>query len=275
MTYFRKRRAIAGGLTVAGSSLGGVVFPLMASHLIPKIGFPWTMRACAFLILGLLLIANLTISSHLTHNPRPLKLSHYFAPMRETNFLIFCISCFFLYWGMIIPFNYIVVSAVHYGLSVKMAFNLIPILNGFSFLGRTIPNILADKYGRFNVMVVMALFSTITILALWLPGRSEGALVAFAALFGIGSGACIGLGPVLLMGLSPIKEVGYRIGTVFAIAGVGALTGPPIAGAIVAKTEGGNYDYACVFCGISYLIAVVGIVVVRGRVAGWNIGAKV
>jgi hypothetical protein len=63
MTSFRKRRAIAGGLKIAGSSLGGVIFPLMVSNLIPKIGFPWTMRACAFLILGLLLTTKFTVSS--------------------------------------------------------------------------------------------------------------------------------------------------------------------------------------------------------------------
>lgn len=28
------------------------------------------------------------------------------------------------------PFNYIPISAIHYGMSIDMAFNLIPILNG-------------------------------------------------------------------------------------------------------------------------------------------------
>lgn len=44
MTYFRKRRAIAGGLAITGSSLGGVIFPIMVVHLLPKVGFGWTMR---------------------------------------------------------------------------------------------------------------------------------------------------------------------------------------------------------------------------------------
>ena len=97
MTYFRKRRAIAGGLAIAGSSLGGVIFPIMVTHLLPKIGFSWTMRTCAFLILGLLLITNMTISSNLQHSPQPFKVGNYLRPLRETNFQLMCIGSFFLY----------------------------------------------------------------------------------------------------------------------------------------------------------------------------------
>ncbi|KAM5462374.1 hypothetical protein MauCBS54593_008039 [Microsporum audouinii] len=274
MTYFRKKRAIAGGLTIAGSSLGGVIFPLMASHLIPKIGFPWTMRACAFMILGLLVITNLTISSKLVHHPKPFRISQYVGPLKETNYILMCASSFFLYWGMFVPFDYIVSAGIHYGLSPSVAFNLIPILNGTSFIGRTVPNVLADKFGRFNVMIIMVVFSLIIVLALWLPGRSEGAIITFAALFGIGSGACIGLGPVLIMGISPIQEVGYRMGTIFAIAGIGALTSPPIGGAIAQISENGDYNFACVFSGANYFISVVFIIILRARVVGWQITAN-
>ncbi|KAL5041166.1 hypothetical protein BDW71DRAFT_213274 [Aspergillus fruticulosus] len=274
MTFFRKKRAIAGGLTIAGSSLGGVIFPLMVVRLIPKIGFPWTMRVCAFMILGLLLITNSTISSNLDHYQRPFKLSQHLRPLQEINYLLICLSSFFLYWGMFVPFDYIVSAGIHYGMSSSMAFNLIPILNGTSFLGRTVPNILADKYGRFNVMIIMVLFSMIIILALWLPGRSEATMIAFAMLFGVGSGACIGLGPVLIMGISPIKEVGYRIGTIFAIAGIGALTSPPIGGAIVGRTGHGDFDYACVFSSINYFFSLIFIIILRARLVGWNLMAK-
>jgi MFS family permease len=97
MTYFRKRRAIAGGLAIAGSSLGGVIFPIMVVHLLPKVGFGWTMRICAFLILGLLIITNLTVSSYLQHSPKPFKLSQYLGPLREIKFILMCLGSFFLY----------------------------------------------------------------------------------------------------------------------------------------------------------------------------------
>jgi MFS family permease len=51
-SWFLKRRGMAYGILAAGSGLGGLILPIMASHLIPSIGFAWTMRTIAFLILG-------------------------------------------------------------------------------------------------------------------------------------------------------------------------------------------------------------------------------
>ncbi|KAJ4163178.1 hypothetical protein LMH87_004922 [Akanthomyces muscarius] len=274
MTYFKKKRAIAGGLTIAGSSLGGVIFPIMVTHLIPSIGFAWAIRTSAFLILFLLVITNLTISSNLNHVRKPFDLAKHLRPMRETNYIIMCFASFFLYWAMFVPFDYIVSAGIRYGMTPKDAFNLIPILNGASFIGRTVPNVAADKYGRFNVTILMILFSAVVVLGIWLPGHSAGASYAFAVLFGIGSGACIGLGPVLIMSISPIKEVGYRMGTIFAIAGIGCLTSPPIGGAIVDKTSDKVYDYAALFSGLNYLVAFAFMVWLRGRMVGWKLNTK-
>jgi MFS family permease len=123
-------------------------------------------------------------------------------------------------------------------------------------------------------MILMVILTVITVLGVWLPGRSEATSILFAVLFGIGSGACIGLGPVLIMSISPMNEVGYRMGTIFAIAGIGCLTGPPIGGAIVDATENGDYDFACVFSGLGYFVSMVFIVWLRVRLVGWRIATK-
>jgi hypothetical protein len=69
----------------------------MAQHLIPKVGFGWAIRICAFLILGMLLLSNLTITSNLKHSPKPFSIMDYLKPIREFNFCILAISSFFLY----------------------------------------------------------------------------------------------------------------------------------------------------------------------------------
>lgn len=135
------------------------------------------------------------------------------------------------------------------------------------------PNYIADKVGRFNVMVAMTGLSAVVVLALWLPGRGDGAFISFAALFGITSGASIGLGPVLVASISPMKELGFRMGTILAIAAVGALTSPPIAGAIVAS-DGGSYTWACVFSGLNFIVATVGIFILQGRLCTWKLPTK-
>ncbi len=51
------------GLLSTGSSLGGVIFPIMLNRLIRSVGYGWAMRASAFLILGLLILAIVTVKS--------------------------------------------------------------------------------------------------------------------------------------------------------------------------------------------------------------------
>lgn len=52
-TYFSKNRALALAIAATGNATGGMVFPAMVETLLPKIGFPWTMRALGFLMLGI------------------------------------------------------------------------------------------------------------------------------------------------------------------------------------------------------------------------------
>jgi hypothetical protein len=97
-------------------------------------------------------------------------------------------------------------------MSEHLAPFLVPILNSSSILGHTFPNIIADKLGRFNVMIVMSAFTSIQILAFWLPSSSNAAIVVFAILFGVGSGAGIGLTPALCASIARIGKIGVYTG---------------------------------------------------------------
>jgi len=90
------------GLVTAGSSLGGVILPIMVVHLIPEVGFGWTMRICAFLILALLLFANLTVRSRIEPTRRPFSTMAFIRPLREPSFALLTLSIFFFYWGMFV-----------------------------------------------------------------------------------------------------------------------------------------------------------------------------
>jgi MFS family permease len=104
-TWFFKRRATAFGIMASGSSLGGVIFPIMVSKLIPEIGFPWTMRAAAFMILGMLLIANVTVKSRLSPKPKRVDVMEFIRPLRDPAFFLICVAGFMFFWGTFLPFN--------------------------------------------------------------------------------------------------------------------------------------------------------------------------
>jgi hypothetical protein len=131
-TWFLKHRALAFGIMVSGSSIGGVVLPIMVQQLLPRIGFGWAMRSVAFLILGLLVIANLTIKSRLPPMKRPMHLKDFITPYSEIPFLLLALASFFVYVGGFLPFNYIIVEAQASGMSFELAQYLVPILNAAS-----------------------------------------------------------------------------------------------------------------------------------------------
>ena len=82
-TWFFKKRAAAFGIAAVGSSLGAVLFPIIILKLIPEIGFPWTMRTCAFIIWGMLIIANLTVKSRIPPVKTPVRLMDFVNPLAE------------------------------------------------------------------------------------------------------------------------------------------------------------------------------------------------
>jgi MFS family permease len=96
ISWFFEKRAMAVGIAAAGSSLGGVIFPIMVSRLVVEVGFGWAMRICAFLILGLLIVANLFIKSRIPPYPRPVMFMDFITPLTESAFALLtsvCVSC--------------------------------------------------------------------------------------------------------------------------------------------------------------------------------------
>lgn len=218
MTWFWKKRGMAMGLTAAGSSLGGVIFPIVVSRMIPRTGFPWAMRTCAFIVLALGIFANFTVTSRVPPRPRKFELMAFVRPLKEVPFLLVTIALFIFYYGMFVPFAFIVADAAAHGMSLQLSEYLVSILNAGSIFGRTLPGIIGDKVGRFNTMVLFCLLTTILIFAMWIPADTNAIFIAYAPLFGFASGAAIGLTPALVAQISEIRDIGTRTGTAFGIA---------------------------------------------------------
>ena len=102
----------------------------MFDRLVNRIGFGWTVRTIAFMVFGLQSIALLTVRSRLNHVPKPVIIMDFLRPFKETPYLFNALGCFFTMWGILIPFNYIVLSSESAGIAPDLAIYLIPILNG-------------------------------------------------------------------------------------------------------------------------------------------------
>lgn len=267
--WFNKKRGAAFGIMFTGSSLGGIVFPIMVTRLISEVGFPWTMRICGFLILALLVIANLTIKAYVPPTPHPVTPAQLLKPLKETDFLL-CTAGFFLFaYGFFVPLNYLPTQALSAGMSASLAQYLVSIFNTGSLFGRLIAGFLGDKIGRYNMYIVVSYFSGIWVLAIWLPVNTEAGIIAFAVLFGAFSGVFVSLITPMVMAISPFSELGFRVGIVQFANAVAGLTANPIAGAIL---DGhGGWTGLKVFSGVFCIAGTVAVQAVRVRRVGWKL----
>jgi predicted MFS family arabinose efflux permease len=117
------------GIVFSGSSLGGVIFPVMVNKLIPEVGSGWTMRISAFLILFQMVIANLTLKSRLYHQPKKVNVNQFIQPLRELPFLLVLTLFFLFFLGVFLPFNYIVQMALRNSMLASLANYLVLIIN--------------------------------------------------------------------------------------------------------------------------------------------------
>ena len=108
-TYFSTKRVMAVSLASCGAATGGMVFPVVAYKCFDTIGFAWTVRIMAAIIL-----ANSAFIVKFTKSriiPRSMPPWVDFSAFRERSYLLFSIGSFLIFEG--IYFAYIYVSLVY------------------------------------------------------------------------------------------------------------------------------------------------------------------
>ncbi|KAJ0422506.1 major facilitator superfamily domain-containing protein [Aspergillus carlsbadensis] len=229
--YFNKKRGAAMGLAVAGSSIGGVIFPIALNRMLTRtdLGFGWSVRVVAFLVLGLLLVSCPPVRARLPPRETDFLLPRAF---KEPGYTTLIIGAFFMFLGMFPPIFYLPTYGLIQGMSPTMAFYLSAILNAASFPGRILPAILSDKIGKLNTFAGAGITTGILTLC-WQRVEGSGGVIAFTAIFGFFSGAIISGGTVALASCaSDAKNIGTYMGMGMAVVSIAPLIGPPISGAL-------------------------------------------
>ncbi|KAF2719374.1 MFS general substrate transporter [Polychaeton citri CBS 116435] len=240
-TYFNTRLGMAIGIAASGSSLGGVIYPIIFYRLIDQIGFGWSVRVLGFIALATLLIP-LTVMQMRVKPPKARALIDVTA-FTDLHFMLFTFGAAVGFIGLYVTFFYISYYGQATGItSASMSFYLVPILNAGSVFGRTLPNILADKIGPLNVITPGAIVVSILLFCM-LAVKSAAAIIVVAILFGFFSGIFIALPPLLFVILTPDKsKIGTRIGMGFALLGIGVLCGGPGGGGILQRNGQDIHD---------------------------------
>ncbi|KAK7057637.1 MFS domain-containing protein [Favolaschia claudopus] len=262
--WFHKRRGLAMGLVATGSSIGGTVFPIIARNLIPRVGFPWTLRIMAFILLCSLTSANLTVKRRLPPKHVPGGLLNP-AAFKNPAYTVYCISGIVSFFGLYTVLTYLDVSATTVGVSPDFSFYLISMANGASLLGRLMAGFAADRFGAANIVTPMCGVAAV-MTYVWPLARSEGSFVAIAIIYGFSSGAYVSSFTLPIYHLGEISDVGRRIGMSLTLTAIGALAGPPISGAI--STSPGGFRAVGYYAGSMILASIILMLVARHLALG-------
>jgi MFS family permease len=234
---FKKHRAVAMGVVSCGAPIGGIVYTLVFERLIAGLGFGWTVRVLAFIMLGtysiafpLLLWGAHNVGDIGTGQARKLFDKSAF---RDGPFWAYTFSNFFLFMGYMIPFFFIPTFAqLALGMPRSWALYTVVFAQASSIVGRLIASYAASRVGVMIPWITCGLMSAVFNLA-WAGVHSEGPFIAFSVLYGAFSGALIPLPPSIFPVVCPDPKVlGARMGMAQGLGSVASLIGSPIAGAL-------------------------------------------
>jgi MFS family permease len=249
--YFDKRRAAAIGLAVSGSSIGGVIFPIVLSKLLndSPLSFGWSIRITAFIMTPFMLFACLVITPRVPPRAATMFIG---AAWKEAKYVLLVTSLFFMMMGMWTPIFYLPIYAVSRGMSALLSSYLLSIINGSSTLGRIIPGVLADKLGRQNMFAFSGIATGAMVFCINVPTTSAG-IVVYSVFFGFVSGTIISAGgaAISLCTRDP-RNAGTYMGMGMGLAAFAVLIGPPVNGALIDRY--GGFTQVSIFSGVVSLI---------------------
>ncbi|WWD17578.1 hypothetical protein CI109_102019 [Kwoniella shandongensis] len=144
-------RSLAYGCQAAGSSLGGIVFPIMARSLLPSVGFAWTVRI-----------------------------------FRDPAYVLHVAGAGCASMAIYSPLSFAVTYGTARGFSTSLANYSLAVINGCSVVGRIAPLLAAQVVGPINVHASFAVISAV-MLFVWTKAESVPGIMVFDALYGVSS----------------------------------------------------------------------------------------
>ena len=273
-TYFNTRLGLAVGLSAAGSSFGGIIYPIVFYRLIDQVGFAWSVRVLGFIALATMLVPIVAMKQRV--RPQQARALLDVSAFTDWPYVTFIVGALIGFIGLYVMLFYLSFYSQAQGITnASLSFYLVAILNSTSMFGRTLPNALADRTGPLNLIIPGAFICGILNLGM-IGVHNVGGVVVMALLFGFFSGVFIALPPLLFVALTQDKsKIGTRMGMGFAVVGLGAFIGGPGAGAILGTGEDMQWTGVWVFGGIANITAGLIFAGLRFYKAGLKIRVKV
>ena len=248
--WFVKKRGMASGMAVAGIGAGTLAIPLLASGSIEL----WGWRSTYLTLAAMTLLIGLPAAFAVDNSPERRGLrpdGEAGAPgsttavaagttlrqaVRARPFHLLYLASIATSLGIFIPFAHLAPYARDEGFSDGFGALLVGLIGVGSTLGRLVLGSTADRFGRRRSLVATFAAMAVTLFS-WLGATDGWSLSLFALAFGAAYGGFVALVPALTADYFGGRHTGSILGVLYTAAGVGALLGPVVAGAMYDARE--------------------------------------
>ncbi|KAK0260375.1 hypothetical protein B0A54_01879 [Friedmanniomyces endolithicus] len=240
---------VSSSQVACGASAGGAVISTMVRYLNQQAGFNNASRYVA-IMLFVLSATTVIICRPNPEHPRSTSAKWRWSTFwdatafRNPCFCWLSAAVFFIFLGFYPVFFNLEARPAGIPPNAIETFALLSIMNGSSFLGRLLSAGIADhlgSYGALHVHGFVTAAASILLMTFWTTANTVGKAIGFVLIFGMFSGAVIGLPPASMAFIIGKTDklaqarLGQRVGMMYSIASLPALVGPLIAGHLITQ----------------------------------------
>ncbi len=187
--YFDRRRGSAMGFVLSAAGLAGLAYSLIIPVILEQIGVRWCLRIMA--------LENLTVSVPIAFAALPSRSATRRPTLvniriaRKPTFILQALAALLQAAGNFVPMTFTPEFSVALGYTAAFGAVLLSINNGVNAVSRILTGILADIFGRQNVLILSVVGSALSVLVLWLGAamyNAKSLWLSFVVVYGILAG---------------------------------------------------------------------------------------
>lgn len=235
--WFLRNRAMACSTATVGGLIGSSLFTIMLQRLFEQVGFRWAMRTLALISGACMLVAIALVRERPAPGPAPelsliqeepeeesvvaekplgVFLIIDLAPLKDVRFVALVFAVYLAEINSMSILTYYALFALSNNVLNLQAYVLLTVVSVSGIPSRLLTGFVADRYGRFNIMLVTSVFSAIFIWALLYPSNGRlGMLYAFSVLYGCLSSAVLSLIAACLGQICSADQFGRHYGVLY------------------------------------------------------------
>lgn len=291
-TWYSKHRGLAMGIVLSGTGVGGLVWAPAIQALNEHLGFRNALRVSGSITTALILVGGFVLDwdpvskarikadkERAFARPGGRLRSVWDIPLvdwrvaRSSKFFWQLFSTVFQAAAYYTPVFFFSAYARTLGYTPREGANFIAINNAFNAIGKVVLGVLADRWGRVNMLLYTTIISAVASFAFWLPSTivalpaGRGLFITYAIMYGTFASAYVSLFPAALVELFGPQNFASVNGILYMARGLGSLFGTPTAGALIRGsghlTDPGGYLHMVVLVGALLSAASFGVTFVR------------